>query len=95
MFPVAQAMDSATAKALADLANPIISYIVYPLIALLFCVAIVVFIYGVLQIVIRGGDEEARTKGKNTMTYGVIGLFIMVAAWGIIYVISNTVKSIF
>ncbi len=75
--------------------NPIISNIVYPAIELLFGVALVVFVYGVLQLVLHGDDEEARKKGKDTMIYGTIGLFIMVSAWGIIHLVSNTVKSVF
>lgn len=78
--------------AFGDVLNPIISNIVYPLIELLFGVAIIVFVWGGLQLVIHGADETARDKGKATMKWGTLGLFIMVSAWGIIYLISNTIK---
>ena len=77
-----------------NVVNPIISNIVYPAITLLFGLAVITFVYGVLQMVIKGGDEEARKKGKMMMGYGILGLFIMVSAWGIIYLISNTVKGL-
>jgi len=71
--------------------NPIISNIVYPIIGLMFGVAVLVFVWGVLQMIIHGEDEDARKTGKMTMTYGTLGIFIMVSAWGIIYLVSNTV----
>ena len=74
--------------------DPIIVNIVYPLIGLLFGATVIVFVYGVLQLVIHGDEAEARKKGIMTITYGSIGIFIMVSAWGIIYLISNTVKGI-
>lgn len=80
--------------AFGNLVNPIINNIVYPIIQLLFGLAIVYFVYGVLQFVFGGEDENARKKGKNTILWGSFGIFIMVSAWGIIYLISNTVKDL-
>ncbi len=57
----------------------------------MFAIAIVVFAYGVFQVV--WGGEESREKGKKSMLFGVIGMFIMMSAWGIIYLVANTVKS--
>ncbi len=85
------------AKAAVDLAafgvivNPIITNIVYPVIALMFGVAVLFFVYGVIQMIITN-DESGREKGKMTILYGTLGMFIMVSAWGIIYLVSNTVK---
>ncbi len=73
--------------------TPVIREIVNPIIWLMFGVATVVFIYGVLQMIIKGDDATAREAGQKSMLYGVIGMFIMVAAWGIVYLIGNTVKT--
>lgn len=72
--------------------NPIISNIVNPVIELMFAVAVVVFTYGVFQMIWNKTDADAHTKGRNSMWGGVIGMFIMLSAWGIIYLIANTVK---
>ncbi len=80
--------------AFGNLVNPLISNIVYPAIQLLFGVAVVYFVYGVLQFVFGGADDGAREKGKSTIVWGSIGMFIMVSAWGIIYLVSNTVKDL-
>ncbi len=47
------------------------------------------FIWGVIRYVI-GGDEEAKTKGRDTMVFGVIGLTVIVGIWGIVEILINT-----
>ncbi len=80
--------------AFGNLVNPIIKVIVYPIIELMFGLAVLYFVYGALQFILHGSDETARSKGKLTMVWGSVGIFIMVSAWGIIYLISNTVKDL-
>ena len=77
--------------AFGNIVNPIVSNIVYPIIQLLFGLAVLYFVYGVLQFVFHPDDSDARETGKRTILWGSIGMFIMVSAWGIIYFISNTV----
>ncbi|MDQ2933337.1 MAG: hypothetical protein M3Q80_03060 [bacterium] len=72
--------------------DPIITHIVTPVVMLIFSVAIVVFVYGVLQVV--WGGEEAREKGKKSMMGGIIGMFIMLSAWGIIWLVANTIDAL-
>jgi len=74
--------------------DPIITHIVNPVVLLLFAIGLIVFAYGVFEMIWRGGDPTARTTGRNHMLGGLIGMLIMVSAWGIIYVISSTIKSI-
>lgn len=93
-LPISTANAAVDMTAFGNVVNPIISNIVYPLIELLFGVAILIFVYGVIQMIIHGGDADAREKGKSMIIYGSIGLFIMVSAWGIIYLVSNTVKQL-
>lgn len=70
--------------------HKILELIVNPLIVLIFIVALVVFLYGVLEY-IRGADsEDARQKGSRHILAGVFGLFIMISVFGIINIIVNT-----
>jgi hypothetical protein len=39
-------------------------------------------------------DESVRSKGRWHIFGGVIGMVIMLSAWGIIHLIANTVNSI-
>lgn len=57
---------------------------------LLIGVAVVVFFWGIVKYVISGGDEEKRKQSRGVIVYGIIGLFVMVAIWGIIYFIGST-----
>jgi hypothetical protein len=63
--------------------------IVNPLIGLMFSVAVVFFIYGVVEFIGAADNEEARTTGKQHMIWGVIGIFIMVSVWGIMNILKN------
>jgi large-conductance mechanosensitive channel len=90
--PVKNAYAAVDMTAFGNVINPIISNIIYPLIELLFGVAVVIFVWGILQFVIHGSDPEARDKGKTTLLYGSFGMVIMFSAWGIIYLISNTIQ---
>ena len=47
--------------------TPVIREIVNPIIWLMFGVATVVFIYGVLQMIIKGDDATAREAGQKSM----------------------------
>ncbi len=53
------------------------------IIGILFVIATVVFLWGVVQFIANSGDEAARNKAKGIMTWGIIGLAVMAAAWGI------------
>lgn len=55
----------------------------------LITLGVLYFIYGVVMYVIAGG-EEAKTKGKDSIIYGLIGLAVIVAMWGLIYIIVDT-----
>lgn len=58
-------------------------------ISLLFVLATLVFLWGVVQFIARSGDEAARAKAKGIMTWGIVGLAIMAAAWGVVTLLLN------
>ena len=57
---------------------------------LLFTVAIVFFIWGVVQMLINGDDEEKRSKGKQFMIWGIVALTVMVSVWGLVQILGNS-----
>ena len=57
---------------------------------LLFILATVSFIWGVIQYFLNAENEEKRKKGKSFMLWGIIALFVMVSVWGLVGVLSNT-----
>ena len=60
------------------------------LITLLMIAATVVFLWGMVKYVMAGGDEKAKEASKGYIKAGIIGLFLMVAIWGIVQVLVAT-----
>ena len=56
-------------------------------IPIIFMIATIVFLWGIVLFIISGGDEEKRKEGRQYIIYGLIGLFVMVAGWGIVNVV--------
>jgi len=54
------------------------------LVPLLIAAAVVYFLWGVLQFVASGDDEEKRKAGRSRMINGIIAIFVMVSVWGLI-----------
>jgi len=72
------------------LLNRINDIVLNPVIYLLFTVALLVFIYGIVQFISKAGDEKAREQGKQAIIWGLVGMFIMVSVFGIIrFILSN------
>lgn len=64
--------------------------IINPLIALLFGLAVVYFLYGIFEFISNQENEEAKTKGKSHMIWGIIGIVIMMGVFTILDIIMNT-----
>jgi hypothetical protein len=67
--------------------NSILSEIVNPFIAILFSLAFLVFMWGLIQFLYQSGSSDKREEGKQHMLWGIIGLFIMLSAYGIVNVV--------
>jgi len=66
----------------------IISNSVIPLI---FALATVMFVWGVVQFFILNADEEAkRAQGKQFMIWGIVALAVMLSVWGLVGILGNT-----
>ena len=59
------------------------------IVPVLITVAIGYFIWGVIQF-ISASDEEAKKLGRTRIINGLIGLFVIVAFWGIIAVVQSS-----
>lgn len=68
----------------------IMSLIIGPIIGLLFILATLYFFWGGAVFILNADNEDERSKGKRNMIWGITGMFIMTAAYGIITVIANT-----
>ncbi|MCR4306786.1 MAG: hypothetical protein NUV42_02345 [Candidatus Yonathbacteria bacterium] len=59
--------------------------------ALLFITAaFAAFLWGVARTILHADNADEREKGKKTMAYGLVSLFIVSALWGIMALTRNT-----
>lgn len=59
------------------------------LVPLLLALAVVYFVWGVVRFMIADA-EEAKTKGKNQIIYGIIGLAVIIGLWGLVNLVTST-----
>lgn len=66
--------------------------ILNPILALLFAAGLLVFMWGIVQFLIGlSGDSESKDDGKRHMLWGVIGMFVMVAAVAIVNLVASSI----
>ena len=66
-----------------------IANILNTVIPVLIVLGIVYFVWGVITYVISN-EEEAKKAGRNRMIFGIIGLVVIVAVWGLVGIVTNT-----
>ncbi len=92
LVPLFAGAQGADVNDLEDVGKLIINLINGVAVPVVFALAFIVFIWGVFQYFVQGGqDEEKREAGKNLMLYGLIGFFIMVSVWGLVNILVGTV----
>jgi len=93
LLPLFSYAASAQQKAAEEAANFVMilnRVIIFPLIALLSAVAFFVFLWGCAQYIFNAANEQSRQQGVKHITYGVIGLIVMLSAFTILTIISAT-----
>src|SRR3990167_2754683 len=68
------------------------SEIINPLILFLFALAVVFFLWGMLEFILNQQSEEAKTTGKSHMIWGIVGIAIMLGVWTILNIVLNTLN---
>ena len=64
--------------------------ILFPTIGLLSAVALLVFIYGCFLYIVRSADPSARAEGVRHITWGIVGLVVMLSAYTILSIFAGT-----
>ena len=73
----------------AKLISNIKDYILNPIIGFMFAVAVVMFIYGIVEYIWSADNEDKVAVGKTHMIYGIIGMFVMIGVYGILNILSG------
>ncbi|MBI3572308.1 hypothetical protein HY091_02130 [Candidatus Kaiserbacteria bacterium] len=72
-------------------ANGIVGALNTVVVPLIFALAFVVFLWGVLKyFFLHGGDEAKRSEGRQFVVWGVLGMVVLVSVWGIVNILLST-----
>jgi len=89
-FTFAQSPQDQAAAEAASFVAKFNEIILFPLIALLSAVAFLVFLWGCAQYFINATNDQARQQGVKHITYGIIGLVVMLSAFAILSIAAST-----
>jgi hypothetical protein len=90
LFTFAQSPQDKAAAEAAGFVAKFNEIILFPLIALLSAVAFLVFLWGCAQYFINATNDQARQQGVKHITFGIIGLVVMLSAYAILGIATNT-----
>ena len=71
--------------------NKVFLNILDPIVLLMFGVAVMVFFWGLLKLINNTDNPTKKEEGKRTIIWGIVGMFIMVSAFGILRFIGRTI----
>lgn len=77
-------------EGLSGLLNYISCTLIKNVVPVILAVAMVAFIWGVIQMYINPNNEEARKKGKSYIIWGLVGLTVIISVWALVSIISET-----
>ena len=89
MFVALTPLVAAAAKSVLEIVE-VIQDVVNIIVPLFMTVAVAVFLWGIIMYITAGGDAEKEKTARGYIIYGLIGLFVLVAFWGLITVITTT-----
>lgn len=78
----------AAGTTISNILDTLVNYLGY-IVPALITIAVIYFIWGVITFM-TSSDEEAKKNGRTKIINGLIGLFVIVAFWGIIGVVKNS-----
>ncbi|MBP9760381.1 MAG: hypothetical protein KBD24_03365 [Candidatus Pacebacteria bacterium] len=82
--------DNAVPEKVVEFVGAVNNAIINPIIGVIFALALVYFLWGLMMFIFNAGDESKVTEGKQHMLYGVIGMTVMVSVFAIIGVVLAT-----
>ena len=88
VFASAHFYDQPSPTGLGDILNTI-TKLLSSVIPILIIIAVIYFIWSVIQYTLSS-DEEAKAGARKGIITGLIGLFIIISFWGIVRVVQTT-----
>ena len=85
VFSIAFAVDDA-----ASFIDNLTDNLVPPIVRLIFALAIVYFLWGVVQYVLYPDEETKKKEGKEKIIWGLIALTVMFSVYALVSITTNT-----
>lgn len=89
LIPTAHAQNGNVPPILRKYVGNIVDTLVNPAITLLFAVALILFLYGMVEFFLTQGAK--REDGRRHMIWGVVGMVIMTGVFTILRIVAGTV----
>ncbi|MBM3261690.1 hypothetical protein FJY93_04720 [Candidatus Kaiserbacteria bacterium] len=77
-------------EATAALVNKFITYVIDPIMLILFACGFFLFMFGMVEFIWGMKEGKPQDAGKKHMIYGIIGMVIMVSVGGILNFLAGT-----
>jgi ribose/xylose/arabinose/galactoside ABC-type transport system permease subunit len=61
------------------------------IVPLIMSLALLAFLWGILQYIRKGGEPAEREQARQFMLWGIIGLAVMASVWGLVRILTNTI----
>jgi hypothetical protein len=74
-----------------QLGMEIIMLIETRIVPLIMSLALLAFLWGILQYIRKGGEPAEREQARQFMLWGIIGLAVMASVWGLVRILTNTI----
>ena len=82
--------NTSASTAVQGVISKISSAILVPVIEIIFGLAIILFVWGAAGLILHKDNPEGRTQSQKHILWGVVGMFIMLSAYGIIRVVAGS-----
>lgn len=91
VLPFAATNTALAQTKVAQIMKNIETNVIRPLISLLLVLATAVFLWGIVEYLWHTDSEEKQTQGKKHIVWGIVGLTVMIAVWGIVRAVSRVI----
>lgn len=78
----------------AEFIDMLIKTILAPIIPILVAIALLIFLWGVGQLVLSAGNPEKSASGRKFMIWGIVALFVMTSLWGLVKFVQDTFRPV-
>lgn len=78
------------AQSFKELTDDLVAFVNGSIVPLIYAIAFLIFMIGMLRYFFLEQGEEGREKGKQLMMWGIIGFVVMFSVWGIVRLLLTT-----